>query len=446
MIEIIQRPRVASALSCFTVGIVENETMTNVNQVVDEAYQLWLYHAPYLYDFCTTHVLEFPSHTVAWMSDSRRAIPLRDYAVAQIATGTVSQGVNYVTINHCFVHTPLDEEEIYSEEEIAAFRGYQGQFGDVSALMQRHCRFVHDGPVSLIVPLPQRPQILAVRGRNQFISVTDIGRRRAEPEDDTPKPDMRLKGHKREGYGMDWNPIEEGTLATASADTSICIYKLEADLGLCGTRPTVDLSPAATLSGHSDVVDGVSWHPHHSTVLASCSFDKQLRIWDLRAGSGARQSETVHRDAVHSVQFHPTADFVLATGSADNAVRVWDMRNFSAPAAEFVGHTDAIHGVKWAPFSDSVLMSYGADRTVICWDIGKIGQHVDGDDDHAPPELVFKHTGHTAHVREASWAPFAEDEWTVASVDDNNMLMLWSPHDDIYNDEMDLDNYNTEVV
>lgn len=53
---------------------------------------------------------------------------------------------------------------------------------------------------------------------------------------------------------------------------------------------------------------------------------------------------------------------------------------------------------------------------------------------------------HTAQVREAAWAPFEEDEWTVASVDDNNNLMMWSPHDEVYNDEQDLDNYNTDVV
>eukprot|EP00672_Neobodo_designis_P023677 CAMPEP_0174835168 /NCGR_PEP_ID=MMETSP1114-20130205/5270_1 /TAXON_ID=312471 /ORGANISM="Neobodo designis, Strain CCAP 1951/1" /LENGTH=420 /DNA_ID=CAMNT_0016069113 /DNA_START=159 /DNA_END=1421 /DNA_ORIENTATION=+ len=420
--------------------------MTNVNQVIDETYQLWLYHAPFLYDFCTTHVLEWPTHTVAWLADSRRAIPLRDYSVAQVATGTVCNETNYVTVHHCFLHSAIDDEEVYTEEEVAAFRGYQGQFGDVAALMQRHCRFVHEGPVTKIAPLPQQAHVLAVRGRTSTISIVDIARRRAEPDDTTPRPDMRLKGHKREGYGMEWNPIEMGQLATASNDMSVNIYSLEADIDLCGTRPTTDLGPVSKLAGHSDLVEDVTWHPQHGSMLASCGFDKTVKIWDLRAGTDAKQSETVHRDFVHSVAFHPTAVFVLATASSDKAVRVWDIRNFSKPAAEFVGHTDAVHGAKWAPFSDSVIMSYGADRVVNCWDIAKIGQYVEGDDEHAPPELVFKHTGHTAHVREASWAPFPEDEWTVASVDDNNNLMLWSPHDEVYNDEQDLDNYNTDVV
>lgn len=422
--------------------------MTDVNQLVDETYQLWLYHAPYLYDFCTTHVLEYPSHTVAWLADSRRAIPLRDYSVAQVATGTVSKGTNYVTVHHVFLHEPLDDEaaEDYTEDDVAAFRGYQGSFGDVAALMQRHCRFVHDGPVTNICPVPQRPQVLAVRGRNTTISVVDIGRRRPEPESDVPRPDVVLKGHKREGYGMAWNATEEGRLATASADERVNIYDLSADIEQLGTRPTYETMPMAQMVGHRDVVDDVSWHPQHNSVLASVSLDKELRIWDMRSGSEARQTETIHRDAVHAVHFHPTALFVLATCSADKSVRVWDMRNLSRPAAELVGHTDAVMGTKWAPFSDSVLLSYGVDRQVLCWDISKIGQQVEGDDEHAPPELVFKHLGHTAQVREASWAPFDEDEWTVASVDDNNLMMLWSPHADVYNDELDLENYNTDVV
>jgi histone-binding protein RBBP4 len=420
--------------------------MTDVNTAIDEGYQLWLYHAPYLYDFCTTHVLEYPTHSVAWMEDSRRAIPLRDYAVAQVVTGSVSAETNYVTVNHVFLHTPLDEDEEHSEEDVAAFRGYQGQFGDVAALMQRHCRYVHEGPVTLIRPMPSRPQMLAVRGRMNTISVTDIGRRRPEPEDTVPRPDMRLRGHRREGYGMEWNALEEGRLATASADTTVNVYDLNADLDLCGTRPTVDIGPLATLKGHTDAVEDLSWHPQHSTVLASAGFDKAVRVWDLRSANVCRQDGVIHRDFVHGIDFHPTALFVFATCAADNSVRVWDMRKLSEPAAELVGHLGPVHGVKWAPFSDGVLMSYGADRQVICWDISKIGQHIEGDDQHAPPEMVFRHTGHTAQVREASWAPFSEDEWTVASVDDNNTLMLWSPHDEVYNDEVDLENYNQDVV
>jgi histone-binding protein RBBP4 len=126
---------------------------------------------------------------------------------------------------------------------------------------------------------------------------------------------------------------------------------------------------------------------------------------------------------------------------------VWDIRSFRKPIGELVGHTDAVHGVKWAPFNDTVLMSYGVDRTVICWDLANLNtKPVEEDDDHANPELVFKHCGHTATVRDAVWAPFDDDEWTVASVDDNNLLQLWAPHEEVYNDEQDADQYNTDVV
>lgn len=420
--------------------------MTNVNQLVDETYTLWLNHARHLYQFCTTHVLEWPTMTVAWLSDSRREMPMRDYSVSQIAFGTCSPETNFVQIYHVFVECERDEDEMYTEEEMAAFDGYGGTFSEVSALMQRHCRFVHDGPVSMIRPMPSRPHLMAVRGRKKEISIVDIARRRAEPEDRLPRPDMVLKGHLREGRGMEWCECTEGLMATASADNTVNIWDVNGELEECGKRGTVALSAVQELKGHMDVVDDVAWHPSHQNVIVSVSWDKTIRVWDTRSKK-AQHDEVIHRAEVHGVEFHPTAAFVVATASSDNSVRIWDIRNWKEPQVELIGHTDAVHGVHWAPFNDTVLLSYGVDRTVNCWDIGKANSPlIEGDDDHAGPELVFKHSGHTATIREAAWAPFEEDEWTVASVDDNNILQLWSPHNEIYNDELDIEQYNQDVV
>lgn len=38
-------------------------------------------------------------------------------------------------------------------------------------------------------------------------------------------PDLRLKGHQKEGYGLSWNPNLSGNLLSAS-DDHVCNWKL----------------------------------------------------------------------------------------------------------------------------------------------------------------------------------------------------------------------------
>jgi histone-binding protein RBBP4 len=224
------------------------------------------------------------------------------------------------------------------------------------------------------------------------------------------------------------------------------VYDIQAQVELMGTRECVDVGPIVKLQGHNGEVEAVSWHGTHHDILASAGADRIVNIWDIRSNV-PQESETLHRAAVKDVKFHPTAAFLLATCSADRAVRVWDLRKLRRPLCELVGHFDTVNGLEWAPFNDLLLLSYSRDRTVICWDVSKTMQpRLPVEDDQAKPELVFQHFGHTANVRQATWCPHEEDEWSIASVDDNNVLQVWAPHERVYNDEADQEVYGTEGV
>ena len=64
-----------------------------------------------------------------------------------------------------------------------------------------------------------------------------------------------------------------------------------------------------------------------------------------------------------------------------------------------------------------------------------------------PAELVFVHGGHTAKINDIAWNP--NDEWTLASVADDNVLQIWQPADVILNpsisDNVDLNNVHSVV-
>ena len=42
------------------------------------------------------------------------------------------------------------------------------------------------------------------------------------------QPDLRLRGHRKEGYGLSWNPNLNGHLLSASDDHTICLWDINA--------------------------------------------------------------------------------------------------------------------------------------------------------------------------------------------------------------------------
>lgn len=77
-----------------------------------------------------------------------------------------------------------------------------------------------------------------------------------------------------------------------------------------------------SLPAHSDPVSSVDF-VRDGTLIASCSSDGLIRIWDT--GTGQCLKTLVHEDnaAVTSVKFSPNGKFVLAA-TLDSCVRLWD--------------------------------------------------------------------------------------------------------------------------
>lgn len=87
-----------------------------------------------------------------------------------------------------------------------------------------------------------------------------------------------FSGHQQEGFALDWSPIAPGLLATGDCRRDIHVWQPHES----GTW-NVDQRP---LIGHIDSVEDLQWSPNEQSVLASCSVDKSIRIWDIRAAPG----------------------------------------------------------------------------------------------------------------------------------------------------------------
>lgn len=69
------------------------------------------------------------------------------------------------------------------------------------------------------------------------------------------------------------------------------------------------------------------------------------------------------------------------------------------------------------------------------------------DAEDGPPELLFLHGGHTSKISDVSFNQ--NDEWTIASVSEDNVLQVWNMAEEIYADEeedMSLDDGDKDAL
>lgn len=92
--------------------------------------------------------------------------------------------------------------------------------------------------------------------------------------------------------------------------------------------------------------------------------------------------------------------------------------------------------VEWSPFNESILSSCSADRRVAIWDLSRIGEEQSPEDaEDGPPEMLFLHGGHTSKVSDFSWN--TKEDWTIASVSEDNVLQVWNLAEEIYGEDND---------
>ena len=130
-----------------------------------------------------------------------------------------------------------------------------------------------------------------------------------------------------------------------------------------------------TLQGHRLPVTSVAFHPIFSS-LASGSEDATIKIWDWELGELERTLKG-HTKPVLDVDFGgPRGGTLLASCSSDLTIRLWDPSEEYKNVRTLAGHDHSISSIRFipsgaagAPLSGNTLVSASRDKTLRIWDV-----------------------------------------------------------------------------
>ncbi len=216
--------------------------------------------------------------------------------------------------------------------------------------------------------------------------------------------------HPTEGYALDWSPLKKGLLASGGHDAKIYTY-LPMDPSLSDWQMSKN-----PLQGHTDSVEDLQFSPAEESVLASCSVDKTVKIWDLRSDSSKDSQITfaAHEGDVNVIAWNPACTYLLASGGDDGAFKVWDLRYLKRGGAitNVKWHTAPITSIQFQPREESVLAVASADNKLTIWDFAvekdeeaKIKDPTADKD--IPQQLMFLHQGQD-DIKELRFHPYYE--------------------------------------
>ncbi|GKA58728.1 WD40 repeat-containing protein MSI1, partial [Tanacetum coccineum] len=217
----------------------------------------------------------------------------------------------------------------------------------------------HDGEVHRARYMPQKSSVIAIKTVNPKVHIFDCSKHPSKlPLDGKCNPDLTLRGHNEDGFGLSWSKFKQGHLLSSSYDGQICLWDIEA------TPDNKNLDAKQTFKGG---VADLAWNLRNENLFGSVGDDQYLNIWDLRNSSVYQpiQGVIAHRSEGTCLAFNPLNEWVLATGSTDKTIKVFDLRKLTSALHTLDRHRDNIIQTMWNPKNERVLASCCASRRLM---------------------------------------------------------------------------------
>ncbi|KAE8632213.1 hypothetical protein XENTR_v10001476 [Xenopus tropicalis] len=134
----------------------------------------------------------------------------------------------------------------------------------------------------------------------------------------------KVCGHRGNVLDIKWNPFDDYVIASCSEDATVKIWDIPRHLL---NKNLTD--PRKELLGHTRRVGLIEWHPTASNIIFSTGYDYKIMIWNIDNDDPVIYSPVrtieCHKDVILSMSFN-TDGSLLATSCKDRIIRVIDPR------------------------------------------------------------------------------------------------------------------------
>ncbi|KAF8821152.1 RbAp48 [Cardiosporidium cionae] len=426
---------------------------------ISEEFHNWSVNASLLYDSVVSYHLEWPSLTVQCLpagafpdglpkqkSLKRNKKYVEDeeedenimYQYVLIGTHTSEGEPNYLQMMRMSLPSSTDvvTEKIFSER-----KDYYGfSFGNENCRkFDIEARYSHEGEINRARYLPQDYRKIATKSISGDVLLYSINERTLSEsieEGYVLGEDLRLTGHTKEGFGLAWNPLASGRLASTATDGFLCVWDIQM------SQDSKYMKPLMKIESHSSSANDVAWSEEKENLLFTCGDDGKIKMWDLRLKNRFQDFLLHFPRGIDKLSFIPASSLpintispfpknghIVASGGEDTTIKLWDIRQLSHFLQNLESHEKPVQSLLFSNSLDGFIISSSLDRFVNIWDIHRSGMEQSEEDQKiGPPELIFSHGGHCAPLSDIAWNPSGPLELCITSVSEDNILQCWQPN------------------